>query len=420
MKANVKTLTAILLLLPLAAGAQAQFSLTGELRPRTEYRHGFSSLIGQDEDEAFFISQRARLNFRYGKDELTFFVSLQDIRVWGEVPQLNRSDINSSIHEAWGEIRFNPTLSLKLGRQELVYDNARILGNVDWAQHARSHDLALLKWKTGERSQLHAGLAFNQESERRVFTTYTLNNYKTMQFLWFNHKTENTNASLLFLSNGIQATPAKTVFSQTTGGRITQKVSGLDLSASAYIQTGRDGNERDLSAWYLAAEGAYAFSSAFRGALGFEYLSGTDLADAGNPNATNRSFNPLYGTNHAFNGHMDYFYVGNHINSVGLVNPYFSAQYTKNKIQLQGFLHLLFADGALYESGNPTQEMSPYLGTEIDLVMAYTFSPQTSIRTGYSQLLATESMQRIKGGDHEELQNWFWVMVVLKPSLWSN
>ena len=32
----------------------------------------------------------------------------------------------------------------------------------------------------------------------------------------------------------------------------------------------------------------------------------------------NNSFTPFYGTNHKFNGHMDYFYVGNHIGNVGL------------------------------------------------------------------------------------------------------
>ncbi len=30
------------------------------------------------------------------------------------------------------------------------------------------------------------------------------------------------------------------------------------------------------------------------------------------------AFTPLYGTNHKFNGWMDYFYVGNHGSSIGL------------------------------------------------------------------------------------------------------
>jgi hypothetical protein len=41
---------------------------------------------------------------------------------------------------------------------------------------------------------------------------------------------------------------------------------------------------------------------------GFELLSGTDLQEPDK----NSAFTPWFGTNHRFNGHMDYFYVGNH------------------------------------------------------------------------------------------------------------
>jgi hypothetical protein len=404
----------------MAFNASAQFTLTGEFRPRTEYRHGFSTLIADNEDPAFFTSQRTRLNFRYGMDELIFFVSLQDIRVWGEVPQLNRSDANSSIHEAWAELRLNTEWSLRLGRQELVYDNARILGNVDWAQQGRSHDLALLKWKGTGGSQFHAGFAFNQDSERRVFTTYTINNYKTMQFLWYNYKTDNTALSLLFLNNGIQHSVDKTVFSQTTGGRITQKLGQVDLAGSAYLQTGRDGADRKLSAFYLAAEGGYSFSEKFKGAFGFEYLSGTDYLNINNNAATNRSFTPLFGTNHAFNGHMDYFYVGNHLNHVGLINPYLATQYTKNKFLFMGHLHLFFADGALPPYVVPSENRGSYLGTEVDLIAGYTFSPSTSIRFGYSQMFPSDKLEFVKGVNTSKANNWAWVMLILKPNLFPN
>ena len=36
----------------------------------------------------------------------------------------------------------------------------------------------------------------------------------------------------------------------------------------------------------------------------------------------NKAFTPFYGTNHKFNGFMDYFHVGNHANSVGLIDIY--------------------------------------------------------------------------------------------------
>lgn len=417
---TIERFTFVLVLIAFCYSASAQFTLSGEFRPRTEYRHGFSTLIADQEKAAFFTSQRTRLNLRYAKDELSFYVSLQDIRVWGEVPQLNRSDINTSVHEAWAELKLNPQWALKLGRQQLVYDNARILGNVDWAQQARSHDLALLKWKGDGNSQFHAGFAFNQDSERRVNTTYTVNSYKTMQFLWYNYKTPNTGISLLFLNNGIQHSIDKTVFSQTTGGRLTQKLGAVDLAGSAYLQTGRDGANRKLSAFYLAAEGGYTFSDKFKGALGMEFLSGTDFININNNAATNRSFNPLFGTNHAFNGHMDYFFVGNHINNVGLINPYIHTQYTQGKFTLMGHFHLFFADGELPIIYMPINNRDKFLGSEVDLIAAYTFSPVTSIRVGYSHLFPTENLEFVKGVNTSKANNWAWVMVILRPTFFSN
>jgi hypothetical protein len=315
----------------------------------------------------------------------------------------------------------SPEVTLKLGRQELVYDNSRILGNVDWAQQGRSHDLALLKWNTGENARLHAGFAFNQEWEPLFFTYYSLNNYKTMQFLWYNNQWENTGLSLLFLNNGIQYNHDRTVFSQTTGARVTQNAGAASLAGSFYLQTGRDGSDRELRAWYLAAEAAFPLGEQFRGIAGFEFLSGTDYVDVLNPAGTvNRSFTPLYGTNHAFNGHMDYFYVGNHINNVGLINPYFTATTTQGRWTFTSTLHLFWADGDVHYPGNPNELMSPYLGTEIDLIAGYTINPEASIRFGYSHMFASETMERIKGGSKDEIAHWAWIMVILKPTIFSN
>ncbi len=54
--------------------------------------------------------------------------------------------------------------SIKIGRQELVYDDERLLGNSDWVQQARRHDAIVLKMiQNGW--QLDIGSAFNQSSD---------------------------------------------------------------------------------------------------------------------------------------------------------------------------------------------------------------------------------------------------------------
>lgn len=56
--------------------SNAQFTLDGEFRPRTELRHGFGSLITEDADAGFGVSTRLRLNAGYTIDAYTFFCQL--------------------------------------------------------------------------------------------------------------------------------------------------------------------------------------------------------------------------------------------------------------------------------------------------------------------------------------------------------
>jgi hypothetical protein len=47
----------------LSATAMPQtIDINAQIRPRAEYRHGYKSLIGDNVDPAFAISQRSRLN----------------------------------------------------------------------------------------------------------------------------------------------------------------------------------------------------------------------------------------------------------------------------------------------------------------------------------------------------------------------
>ncbi|MDV7396925.1 hypothetical protein RZS08_36340, partial [Arthrospira platensis SPKY1] len=118
---------------------------------------------------------------------------------------------------------FATNWSVKLGRQELVYDDARIFGNVDWAQQARTHDVALFRYEGS--FKLHAGFAYNQQNDLLFTTNYDLaGNYKSMQFLWFNKKWNQLNVSALFLNNGLERKYSdanidvyETMFSQTGG-----------------------------------------------------------------------------------------------------------------------------------------------------------------------------------------------------------
>ncbi|MGB1270429.1 MAG: alginate export family protein, partial [Flavobacteriaceae bacterium] len=151
----------LLLVVLLINNTHAQVSVDAELRPRAEYRHGFKTLFNEGNDPTVFISQRTRLNTNYNTEKLKLKLSLQDVRVWGDVPTLNTSDnLGTSLHEAWAEISLNTKLFAKVGRQEINLDDQRIFGSVNWVQQARSHDVALLKYKK-EAFEMQFAIAYN-------------------------------------------------------------------------------------------------------------------------------------------------------------------------------------------------------------------------------------------------------------------
>lgn len=405
--------------LSFCVSAIAQVKIDAELRPRFEYRHGFGSLFPDNTDASAFVSQRTRLNAGYKNDYLDFYLSVQDIRVWGDVPQLNRADRNGfGVHQAWGELLFTPEFSLKLGRQVLNYDDQRIFGGVAWAQQARSHDVALLKYKKNK-SRFHLGAAFNQDGESNTGNILTTaNTYKSIQYGWFHQDWDSLSASFLFLNNGLQFIDAvnadnnETQFSQTIGTHLKHSKEKLGLVANLYYQFGNDVNNNDLSAYLLAFEASYKIKPKWSLVLGGELLSGNN--NGGPSNGENKAFTPFYGTNHKFNGLMDYFFVGNHGNNVGLVDVYLGSVIALGeKTSLNARIHN-FSTAADLQNADSKQ-----LGVEADFVLNYNFKKDINIKAGYSHLFASEGMELLKNNFDDNSNYWAWAMVTIKPTLFK-
>jgi hypothetical protein len=402
----------LLALVAVAAQGYGQLTISGELRPRTELRKGYKSLTPDDAESALFVSQRTRINTAYKTDAYTFFLSFQDVRVWGDVKQLNVADKNGlALHQAWAKVNFSDGFALKLGRQEIVYDDSRIFGNVGWAQQGRSHDAAIFKFGN-ENYSLDLGFAYNQDKEALFGNLYTVaGNYKAMQYAWYHKDWSNVKASFLFLNNGLQNVAEEELrYSQTLGTHLKFKATdALSVNANAYLQTGNDVANRDLSAYLFGLDLGFKASSKLNLGLGLEMQSGNDYnGDA----SENKAFTPFYGTNHKFNGFMDYFYVGNHGNSVGLVDIYAKlATKLSDKSSLTGFLHSFSAQAEIGDG------IDKKLGTELDLVYGYKMNKDVSIGAGYSHMFAAEGLENLRNNTTGNGNNWAWVMVTIKPTL---
>ncbi len=399
-----------------------QFDLSAEVRPRFENKHGYQTLINTDAEGTNFISQRTRLNFGFKNEKLNFYASMQNVRVWGDVSTLSSDDNATALHEAWAEAILNSKISFKMGRQEIVYDDHRIFGSVGWAQQARSHDAFLLKYKPNDKNRLDIGFALNADSQSGLDNLYSnAAGYKTFQYAWYHGNFNKFGLSFLLLNTGIEyiesvglANEEFTIENmQTIGSRLTYKNGRIDANASVYLQTGKS-LDRDVSASYFGGNLGYKVNDNFKIGIGVEFLSGKDQDDA---NSDVKSFAPLFGTNHKFNGWMDYFYVGNHANSVGLTDINVIVAYNKDKFSTKIVPHFFSAAANMFDGSD---KVDNNLGTEIDLTVGYKLANDITLSAGYSKMFAAEAMEVLKGGDKEVDNSWSWIMFTFKPKLFSS
>ena len=405
-----------------------EFTLSAQLRPRFEYRNGAYKPIQDGEAPAILTNNRVRLNFDYKHtDRLHLYISLQNVNVWGQAPQIQSFDRTGgmSVFEAYAEFPLVNTLSAKVGRQVIALDDDRIFGSLDWHPAGRSHDAVNLNWTPCDQWTLRGFFAYNQSGST---TTPTLNvntpsgqnftpgwgqDYQHLQALHAHYSiSEAHQLSLLFANLGYRTDDSADQNMQTFGAHYTGKSNQLSYGASAYMQTGKNNTGADKSAYMFAVNAGYKFSPIFGLTAGVDYLSG----NASDDNSKDKKFNPFSGTNHKFYGFMDYYYVG-FTPSVGLLNPYLTANVrTGEKSNLSATFHY-FAPAAKFEVGG--KKHSSY-GSEIDLVYNLKVQPFIGLQLGYSTYFANDGTKALKNTPNQRgYQDWFWCSLNINPKLFS-
>ncbi len=384
-----------------------------QLRPRYEYTNGFGTLLTPTTSHTSFIGQRSRLNLNYGDEKLKVKLALQNIGVWGDAPTTAKSSVNgTALFEGWAQYSFTENFSVKAGRQVLSYDNQRIIGGLDWATQGRSFDAAVATYKT-EKSQLDLGASLNEDTESKVdaatpFTT----DHKNLQYAWFHTNVDKLGISLLALNVGKEFvnsdTALETQYMQTFGTYTTYKDKKFDAALSFYTQTGKSADV-SIAAYEAAVNVGYAFSPKFKATAGYEYLSGKDFDDT---DSKTKTFAPLFGTNHAHNGFMDYFYVG-FANKTGLQDISLKLDFPVGKVNLSVAPHAFLTAADLSATDDS------YLGTEIDLTAIYKLHKDVTLIGGYSQMFGSDSLETLKGGIADITNNWAYLMVNINPQIFS-
>jgi len=397
-----------------------EFTIAAEIRPRTEYRHGYRQLIPDTSNAAFFTDQRSRLYVTYKTNRFIFHTSLQDVRVWGGQDPVS-IDGTVQIFESYVEPSLSDKISVRIGRQKIMYDNQRLFAENNWRQTGRSHEAVRFMYH-GKKLEADLIGAFNQKrlAFDRNFETDYYPGFLNYKFLFANFikwkPTDNFTLTTINASDGFQddSSARENHFRFTSGGRLEFTQNKLYVTVAAYYQYGNTRTGQDLNAYYVQPEIKLEISKPLMVRLGAELMSGNDATQK---SSTSHSFDPLYGVNHRFMGSMDYFTrFPVDVNNAGLLNPYLFIFYNvSKKVTLRADQHLFYSQNDFVKK----EKVIPrYLGFENDLLFIYNPNKFTELQLGYSYMLATQSMQDIKKiGNYKNWQDWAYLMITFTPEL---
>lgn len=432
--APVTFLLALLLFRPICSVAQTDsetkkndLSIDALLITRGEFRYGGISdeYIGDNgKKHAAFIFERVRINAEYSHKGLSLRISPQHQAIWGM-----SGNGQFGLYEGWVQYRSRHGLFLKVGRQELTYDDQRIIGADNWTMLASSHDVLKLGYE-GNRHQVHGILAFNQNGEKISGGTFYENGsefYKSMETLWYHFDGGKVpvGVSLLFMNIGMQQGDEEdytTQNQQLWGGYARYKPGPFNIELSYYRQTGHEEHGLEISAWMTAVKTDFAIDSKWKLTAGYEYLSGDTDFNVPTLNFFGlarhdvvNGFNPLFGAHHKFYGAMDFFYVQNYYGSFtpGLQNAYAGFSFTPGPKLGISLKYHYFATAAKLEG------ISKTLGHEIETTLSWNINDVLSMSASYTYMHGSEAMRHLRHASDQSNLSWAWLSLVAKPRFFS-
>lgn len=409
----LRRIRTILILLPLVlSGLAAQetagtqpITLSGQLRARTEFD---DKGLTQDESTLMHL---LRTRFRATArpiEGVTVVVELQDARFLGSGnTALGRGTTDAAadgldMRLAFAQIEriLGTPVDLRLGRQELAFNNERLIGVSNWANTGRSFDAARATLRSDQfnldlfGSRLTAPNASPTASENLygVWGTYTP--AKTLQAELYGLRDDNTTEIIAGADSG-----ESLLARYTAGLYVKGSVDMIDFELEGIGQTGATSSSdttprRDIRAFLgSAVVGVTIMEESKTRVQGLiTVLSG----DGSLGDTINETFNTLFGTNHKFYGVMDYFppLSGN----LGLVDM--SAGISTNLIK--GLR--LALDGHLF--GPQRGGGGENFGTEIDLQVWWRGVNRFELSGGASTFLPGELAKSRLG---EDPRFWVWI-----------
>jgi hypothetical protein len=290
------------------AGA-ADVTFGGEYRLRSEYRNN-SDYNADASDADSFWAQRVRLTANAkATDDASVKITVQDTRTWGATGLLSDDTADDDVttndnfvdlHEAYVNVDklLGHPISLRAGRQELVYGDQRQVGNGNWVNTARSFDALKFVYKS---DMANLDVFTSKVTEGTGATNDDVDFHGAYLVL---PKLVPGNSLDVYAFDSVDT--SKPASRYTVGARLKGAVAGISYTGEGAFQTGTDesgATDTTLSGYAFLAKASYMIPNTPKLTIGaeFDYATGDDADTADE----NEAYNELYPTGHVPFGYID-------------------------------------------------------------------------------------------------------------------
>lgn len=388
---------------PATAAEGVDLDIGAQYRPRFELNE---KSLG-DNRAASGVSHRARLDVGLSTGGWEVRMQPQHVLNWGSentdpalgpTGSLSLESGDFDMHQAYVGVVWGEGFWVRIGRQEVNYQDQRLLGAVDWTQQGRAFDAVRLGYARGDTwhadtliAILHEGGSYDQV----LHAAQAGGKFGDLAL-----------TGLVLVEHSRVRMDGKTDYVRATPGlRGVLEIGDVSLEAAAYLQAGgytAGTADVDVLAYAVAAAGSYK-TSALTLLGGLDWLSGDDdLTDA-----DMHTFDTLYATNHKFYGHMDYFLnIPLHTGGLGLGDAYAGVGGISLGPVKAGATAHTFLAAVESAAGNRL------FGGELDTNLAYKPHPAVTLVGGYGLFVAGEAFVDIgRAPDAGNLGHWLWLQM---------
>jgi hypothetical protein len=381
-------------------------AVTGEVRSRGEVFR---------EPDLEQVLLRTRLGVHGRAQGVAAVIVLQDARLWGEEPTTAADTEGVDLYEGYLQVALPGATTLDVGRMELSYGAQRLIGGFGWSNTGRAFDAARVRYRPrgpiavdGFWARLHQDRTVPRtlgDDFAGIYGTYAAAELTIDGYLLYLHDRGGLVDTEGDGVGDVERFPGGGRYHLVTpGARAVATVGpGLSIDAEAALQLGRRGSDQDILAWATHAQLGYRLDVAGKPAMAI----GGDLASGDDDPTDDRwgTFENLFPTNHLFYGYLDLAAWKNLIDGYLEVSAEPAAR-VKARLAVHALARLQTDDTFYRASGAPLVPLAlatvldeRYVGTEVDVTVAYKVTPALGLLAGASYLRAGAFLDAAEGGD---------------------